>query len=124
LLFSFKRPQSVLFKPCAASTLLLNSYLAGEARGDQGGHDDHGDNDLDGVGNGSHVECIVVVYECKRDEVSNYEMREGRIEGEREANPSNIKRTNGQSKFISPNLASLGTKIFSNFVAIITKFRL
>jgi hypothetical protein len=35
------------------------SYLAAEAGGDQGGHDDHGDNDLDGGGNGSHDEFIL-----------------------------------------------------------------
>jgi hypothetical protein len=37
-----------------------STYLAVEGGGDQGGHDDHGDNDLDGGGDGrSHVECVV-----------------------------------------------------------------
>jgi hypothetical protein len=40
--------------------LLYRTYLTVEGGGDQGGHDDHGDNDLDGGGDGrSHVECVV-----------------------------------------------------------------
>jgi hypothetical protein len=54
------------------------SYLAAETGSDQCGHYDHGDNDLDGGGNGSHVECKFPVDQCKRDEVSNYELREGK----------------------------------------------
>jgi hypothetical protein len=50
-----------LFTPPIGRTILLYStYLAVEGGGDQGGHDDHGDNDLDGGGDGrSHVECVV-----------------------------------------------------------------
>jgi hypothetical protein len=36
------------------------SYLAAESGGYQGGHNDHGDNDLDGGENGSHVVYFVV----------------------------------------------------------------
>ena len=55
------------------------TFLAAEGSGDQGGHDDHGDNDLDGGGDGrSHVESLFSVDQCKRDEVSNYELRRAR----------------------------------------------
>ncbi len=41
---------------------VYSTYLAVEGGGDQGGHNDHGDNDLDGGGNGrSHVECLFSV---------------------------------------------------------------
>ena len=41
---------------------VYSTYLAVEGGGDQGSHDDHGDNDLDGGGNGrSHVECLFSV---------------------------------------------------------------
>jgi hypothetical protein len=49
--------------------LLYHTYLAAESGGDQGGHDDHGDDDLDGGGDGSsHVECMFIfpVDQCKR----------------------------------------------------------
>jgi hypothetical protein len=45
------------------------SYLAAESGGDQGGHDDHGDDDLDGGRNGSHVECKMFVDQWKIGEV-------------------------------------------------------
>jgi hypothetical protein len=53
--------QSVLFiHSNRQSFLLYRTYLAVEGGGDQGGHDDHGDNDLDGGGDGrSHVESFV-----------------------------------------------------------------
>jgi hypothetical protein len=40
--------------------LLYRTYRVVEGGSDQGGHDNHGDNDLDGGGDGrSHVECVV-----------------------------------------------------------------
>jgi hypothetical protein len=37
--------------------LNFHPYLGrAESRGNQGGHDDHGDNDLDNGGNGRHLE--------------------------------------------------------------------
>jgi hypothetical protein len=46
------------------------SYLVAESGGDQGGHDDHGDNDLDGGGSGSHLEyilCLLLLFHyCAR----------------------------------------------------------
>jgi hypothetical protein len=53
--------ERVTFASYTASPLLLYAYLAAKAGRNQGGYDDHGDNDLDGGGNGSHVECIVAV---------------------------------------------------------------
>jgi hypothetical protein len=75
---------------CKATIHQLTTYLAAEGGGDQGGHDDHGDHDLDGLRDGrSHVESLFSDDECKSEEVSNYEM-----EGVREANTSSA-RING-----------------------------
>jgi hypothetical protein len=42
-------------------TKLVHSYLArAESRGNQGGHDDHGDYNLDGGGNVRHIDCLGV----------------------------------------------------------------
>ena len=43
------------------SFILYRTYRVAEGGGDQGGHDDHGDNDLDGGGGGSsHVGVLYV----------------------------------------------------------------
>jgi hypothetical protein len=76
------------------------SYLAAESGGDQSGHNDHGDDDLDGGRNGSHVECMFPVDQCKRDEVSNYEIRV--VKGRGKPTP----QTRGQTPTASENFMS------------------
>jgi hypothetical protein len=97
---------------CKATMHQLTTYLAVESGGDQSGHDNHGDHDLDGVRDGrSHVESLFSVDQCKSEEVSNYEMREWKGRG-KPTLPT--QGSTAWENLRSPNLASLGTKIFSN----------
>ena len=59
------------------SVIMYRTYRVAEGGGDQGSHDDHEDNELDGGRSGSShvgVLCMFPVYQCKRGEVSNYEL--------------------------------------------------